>query len=67
MTYDTKLPTTSVVIIFYNEAWSVLIRTVYSVLQETPPKFLKEIILVDDNSEEGRQSSLKSYVISKEA
>lgn len=28
-------------------------RTVNSVLKETPPKLLKEIILVDDKSTEG--------------
>ena len=55
LTYDTSLPTTSVIIIFFNEPWSVLLRTVYSVLRRSPPKFLKEIILVDDSSDEGLQ------------
>ncbi|XP_001607575.2 polypeptide N-acetylgalactosaminyltransferase 1 [Nasonia vitripennis] len=63
VTYDTKLPTTSVVIIFHNEAWSVLLRTVYSVLQESPPKFLKEIILVDDNSNEEELEDILAYYI----
>ena len=53
VTYDKSLPTTSVIIIFYNEPWSVLLRTVHSVLKRSPPKFLKEIILVDDSSTEG--------------
>lgn len=51
--YDSTLPTTSVVIIFYNEAWTVLLRTVHSVLNETSADHLKEIILVDDHSDEG--------------
>lgn len=45
-----KLGSTSVIVIFYNEPYSVLLRTVYSVLNTSPPEVLKEIILVDDCS-----------------
>ncbi|XP_047136155.1 polypeptide N-acetylgalactosaminyltransferase 13 [Hydra vulgaris] len=48
--YPVKLSTTSVIVIFHNEAWSVLLRTVHTVLARSPPHMLKEIILVDDAS-----------------
>lgn len=47
----TELPDASIVITFYNEPISTLLRTVYSVLNYTPPPLLREIILVDDHSD----------------
>jgi len=44
------MPAVSVVIVFYNEARSTLLRTAWSVIDRTPPHLLKEIILVDDGS-----------------
>lgn len=51
--YDEDLPSASVIIIFNNEAWSSLIRTVHSVLNGSPAKHLKQIVLVDDASDRG--------------
>ncbi|XP_068103166.1 polypeptide N-acetylgalactosaminyltransferase 5 isoform X2 [Hyperolius riggenbachi] len=44
------LPNTSIIICFVDEVWSTLIRTVFSVLNRSPPELLKEVILVDDFS-----------------
>ena len=50
--YDTpqSLPTTSVILIFSNEALSAVLRTVWSLILRTPKEMLNEIILVDDGS-----------------
>lgn len=49
--YPSNLPTTSVIIVFFNEPYSVLVRTVHSILDTVETKgILKEIIIVDDGS-----------------
>ena len=45
-----SLPTTSVILIFSNEALSAVLRTVWSLILRTPKEMLNEIILVDDGS-----------------
>lgn len=53
--------TASVVIIFYNELLSVILRTVWSVILQTPNNLLHEIILVDDASTDGNTYGFVFY------
>ncbi|XP_057596327.1 polypeptide N-acetylgalactosaminyltransferase 15 isoform X1 [Hippopotamus amphibius kiboko] len=58
-----SLPTASVILCFHDEAWSTLLRAVHSILDTAPRVFLKEIILVDDLSQQGQlKSALSEYV-----
>lgn len=63
LTYDKILPSASVIIIFTNEAWSPLIRTIWSVINRSPQQFLKEILLIDDFSDRVElQGKLERYI-----
>lgn len=53
MKYYAELPSVSVIIVFYDEHFSVVMRTVHSVISRSPAQLLKEIILVDDGSGKG--------------
>ncbi|CAE8714805.1 unnamed protein product [Polarella glacialis] len=56
--YPTDLPSCSVVIVFHDESLSALLRSIHSVLNNSPPQYLKEIILIDDASQ---PDSLRFY------
>jgi polypeptide N-acetylgalactosaminyltransferase len=57
------LPTTTIVIIFYNEPYSVLMRTVHSILSTVEDKLLAEIVLVDDKSNDEELLDKLDYYI----
>ncbi|XP_029008729.1 probable polypeptide N-acetylgalactosaminyltransferase 8 isoform X2 [Betta splendens] len=61
--YPKDLPSLSVVLIYLNEALSILKRALRSIIDRTPKDLLKEIVMVDDNSNnENLKGDLDSYV-----
>ena len=53
-----SLPKAGVVLIFHNELWSVLLRTVFSILDAGPEELVTEVVLVDDASDKGEGEGL---------
>ncbi|XP_029026772.1 polypeptide N-acetylgalactosaminyltransferase 17 [Betta splendens] len=61
--YSRDLPQISLIFIFVNEALSVILRSIHTAVNHTPAHLLKEIILVDDNSDdELLKAPLEEYV-----
>jgi len=47
---NAEMPKASVIIIFYDEPLSTLLRNVVGVLNRSPPQLLGEVLLIDDHS-----------------
>uniref|UniRef100_A0A3B4YH78 Polypeptide N-acetylgalactosaminyltransferase n=1 Tax=Seriola lalandi dorsalis TaxID=1841481 RepID=A0A3B4YH78_SERLL len=61
--YPEDLPTVSVVLIYLDEALSIIKRAIRSIIDKTPARLLKEIILVDDHSSnEDLMEKLDEYI-----
>ncbi|XP_060046896.1 probable polypeptide N-acetylgalactosaminyltransferase 8 isoform X2 [Erinaceus europaeus] len=56
--YPSQLPSLGVILIFMNEALSVIQRAITSIINRTPSQLLKEIILVDDFSSNGELKAI---------
>ncbi|CAJ0599139.1 unnamed protein product [Cylicocyclus nassatus] len=50
-TFKSSLPKTSIIVCYFNESPSVLIRMVNSIIDRTPLELIQEILLIDDSSE----------------
>lgn len=61
--YQPVLPSASVIICFYNEHRTTLLRSMHSVIDRTPVETLHEIILVDDFSSLSELEDLENYLI----
>ncbi|KAK3743182.1 hypothetical protein RRG08_064038 [Elysia crispata] len=61
--YPESQPSASVILVFHNEGFSTLVRTIHSVVNTSPPELLKEVVLVDDFSDKRHlKTELEQYV-----
>ena len=49
--YADELPSASIIICYYHEELNVLLRTIHSVIERTPASVLKEVLVINDQSD----------------
>ncbi|VDM92409.1 unnamed protein product [Onchocerca ochengi] len=64
--YSEELPAASIIICYYNEASSALIRMVNSILDRTPSNLVHEILLVNDCSDLDNASDAAIHAYARE-
>lgn len=47
---EKRLPDATIIVPFYEESWSMLLRTVHGIMSRSPSSLVRELILVDDCS-----------------
>ncbi|XP_014473131.1 PREDICTED: polypeptide N-acetylgalactosaminyltransferase 35A-like isoform X2 [Dinoponera quadriceps] len=61
--YPADLPNASIIICFYNEHYTTLLRSLHSIIERTPATLLHEIILVNDYSDSDTlHEKIKVYI-----
>ena len=48
--YPPNLPKAIIIFVFHNEAWTTLLRSVHTVIRQTPERLISQILLIDDAS-----------------
>ena len=60
--YSNELPSASVIICYYHEELNVLLRTIHSVLERTPSNILKEVLVINDQSDIDISQNITSHL-----
>ncbi|XP_072761861.1 polypeptide N-acetylgalactosaminyltransferase 35A [Anoplolepis gracilipes] len=61
--YFSNLPNASIIICFYNEHYTTLLRSLHSIFERTPAALLHEIILVNDYSDSDKlHEKIQAYI-----
>ncbi|XP_071962106.1 N-acetylgalactosaminyltransferase 7-like [Antedon mediterranea] len=61
--YPENLPRASVAVVFHNEGWSTLMRTIHSIFNASPAHLLQQVVMVDDfSTKDHLKAKLEEYI-----